>query len=487
MIRRLSLRRRLTLLTGLLAAVTLFLFALVFYLLLQASLLGAIDVDLRGRADLVRGALAADGGLEDPASLGAPLALVEFALPGIYVELIAPDGQVRATSPNLPEGPLPAEPALIAAARDGQTTTTTVTSAGGDQLRLLITPVADGQSTGGVLVVAESLEPLQRTLAQARTLLLLGGALAVVLALAGTTIVTRQALAPVARLTRVAAGVAATGHYHERVPLPRYADEIQQLALTINALIATVERTLDQQRQLLADTSHELRSPLTVVLANLNLLRRDLAPNERALSIAEATDEARRMRHLVNDLLLLATADRASAMARAPVRVDRLVDDLVASAARQAPAHRLSTQLAGSVVVVGDQERLTQLVRNLLDNATRHTPIGTTVVVDLRATDQLALLTVSDTGPGIAAAHLEQIWDRFYRVDKARSRAGGGTGLGLAIVKFIAEAHGGTAEVVSTPAQGTTFTVRLPLLHADASPDERADARPGPQSMVERR
>ena len=134
--------------------------------------------------------------------------------------------------------------------------------------------------------------------------------------------------------------------------------------------------TLDQQRQLLADTSHELRSPLTVVLANLNLLRRDLEPDERELSITEATDEARRMRRLVNDLLLLAESDRTRAIARAPVRLDLLVEDLVASAVRQTPTHTLPAQVVAPVVIMGDEERLTQLMRNLLDNATRHTQPG---------------------------------------------------------------------------------------------------------------
>lgn len=463
MIHRLSLRLRLTLLTGLLAAATLFLFALVFYLLLQDSLLGAIDVDLRGRADLVRAALDASDAPQGQASLGSTPELVELATPGIYVELITPDGKVQVTSRNFPEGRLPTDLALIAAARGGQSAITTVTTEEGDRLRLLITSVQAGVQSGSVLVVAESLEPLHRTLAQARALLLIGGLLAVVLAISGTALLTNRALAPIARLTRVAAGVAATGQYHERVPLPRYADEIQQLAQTINMLIATVENTLHQQRQLIADTSHELRSPLTVVLANLNLLRRNLEPDERELSITEATDEARRMRRLVNELLLLAESDRARAIAQAPVRLDVLVEEAVASAARQAPTHAIQAMVGSPVVVMGDEERLMQLMRNLLDNATRHTRAGTDVEVRLDTMDTVARIAVSDSGPGIPAEHVPHIWDRFYRVDKARSRAGGGTGLGLAIVKFIAEAHGGMVGVESSPGRGATFTIMLPL------------------------
>jgi signal transduction histidine kinase len=306
-------------------------------------------------------------------------------------------------------------------------------------------------------------------------LLLVGGALAVVLAIAGAALLTNRALAPIARLTRVAAGVAATGKYHERVPLPRYADEIQELALTINTLIATVEATLDQQLRLLADTSHELRSPLTVVLANLNLLRRDLEAGERELSIKEATDEARRMRRLVNELLLLAESDRARAIAQAPVRLDVLVEESVASAARQAPTHTIRAQVTSPIVVMGDEERLMQLMRNLLDNATRHTQPGTSVEVCLETVAASAQIAVADTGTGIPAEHVPHIWDRFYRVDRARSRAGGGTGLGLAIVKFIAEAHGGSVRVVSIPDQGTTFTIVLPL-----APAVRQQAEPTP-------
>src|SRR6185503_16244315 len=161
------------------------------------------------------------------------------------------------------------------------------------------------------LLVGESLAPQQRVLAEVRWLMLGCGALAVVLALGGAALLTGRVLEPLTRLMREAAAVAAIGHYDERVPtLPRKS-EVGQFAATINTLIATVERALRQQREFLADTSHELRSPLTVVLANLSLLRRDLDPHERELSVNEATAEAQRMRRLINELLLLAQADTA--------------------------------------------------------------------------------------------------------------------------------------------------------------------------------
>jgi signal transduction histidine kinase len=328
-----SLRLRVTLLNGILTGSTILLFALVFYVVLRANLFEQIDARLHERADLMTRMLEADSDGTNGSAHIPPL--VEFDSPGMYVELIDSAGHVRVSSPNLAEGRLPTDPALDAAARAGHTEIGTITAGGDEQLRLLMRPARPD----GILVVAESLEPLERTLAQARVLLLACGALALALVTSGAALLTGGALAPIGRLTRAAGTIASTGHYHQRVPTPSRNDEVGQLAATINNLIATVERTLGQQRQFLADTSHELRSPLTVVLANLNLLGRNIDQHERALSVGEATTEAQRMRRLVNDLLLLAQADAAQAIARVPIRLDRLVEETLTIAARQMPEY----------------------------------------------------------------------------------------------------------------------------------------------------
>jgi heavy metal sensor kinase len=451
-----SLRLRLTLLTGLLTSGTVLLFALSFYLVLQDNLFEELDGRLHERAELVTRMLAEDADAEAGTARIPPL--VEFDSPGIYVELVAPNGVIRVASPNLAGGRLPTNPALDTAAREGRTAIGSMTAGGDEELRLLVTPARPD----GILVVAESLEPLERTLTQARTLLLGCGALALILATGGAALLTGRALRPISQLIDAAGTIAATSRYAQRIPTPRHKDEIGQLARTINELIATVERTLSQQRQFMADTSHELRSPLTVVLANLNLLRRNLDSHEHDLSVAEATAEAQRMRRLVNDLLLLARADADQAIARGPVQLDQLVQETVAVAARQTPGYPMQASV-DAAVVIGDHERLTQLLRNLLENATHHTPVGTAIKICLRRQPEAVELSVADSGPGIAPEHLSRLWDRFYRVDKARSRALGGTGLGLAIVKYIAEAHGGSVCVASTLGQGTTFTISLPL------------------------
>jgi signal transduction histidine kinase len=380
-----------------------------------------------------------------------------------YAELIGPDGQLRASSPALPAGGLAIDTELLAAARAGQTVAATMRSSEGAPLRLLVSPIGGDTQPGSVLLVAEPLAPQQHLLAEVRLLLLVCGTLVVVLALGGTALLTGRVLAPLTRLMREAAAIAGIGHYDERVPAPPRKGEVGQFAATINSLIATVERALRQQREFLADTSHELRSPLTVVLANLNLLRRDLEPHERELSVDEATSEAQRMRRLINELLLLAQADAAQVIARTPVRLDELVAEAVAASQRQAPDHIYQLRIAAPLVVIGDEERITQLVRNLLENAAKHTPPGTTVDVSLCPSGSVAQLIVADSGPGIAAEHLAHLWDRYYRVNEVRSRESGGTGLGLPIVKFIAEAHGGRVDVISQEGAGTTFTIELPL------------------------
>lgn len=459
----LSLRLQLMLAVGLLTGGMALLFALLVYPLVQAQLLGAVDARLHARAAHLA-ALIADAEHAAPVNPRPPAApLAAFALVEDYAALIGRDGVLRAQSPAQPAGGLTVAPDVLAAARAGQTSTAAGASSDGAPLQILARPITSGAQPGSIVLVAESLAPQQRLLANIRLLLAASGALAVALALGGTALLADRMLAPMTHLMREAVAVAASGRYDERVPTLPGNDAAGQFARAINTLIATVERTLRQQREFLADTSHELRSPLTVVLANLNLLRRDLDPHERELSVAEATAEAQRMRHLISDLLLLAQADVTQVVARAPLRLDTLVAEVTAAAQHRSPDHSYELHSASALVVVGDGERLTQLLHNLLENAANYTPAGTTITLRLRRSGSVAQIIVADSGPGIAAVHLPHLWDRYYRVDKVRSRAGGGTGLGLPIVKYIAEAHGGQVHVSSDVGVGTTFTIELPL------------------------
>ena len=222
----------------------------------------------------------------------------------------------------------------------------------------------------------------------------------------------------------------------------------------------------------MADTSHELRTPLTIIQGNLDLLKRGLPPTEAAEAIEETREEAARLSRLVSDLLMLAQADAGMMVEHheidLPQVVRRSYHRAVQLAETQNKPVKLSLDKLDPARALGDEYRLDQAIFNLLDNAVRYTPQGE-IHVSLSVEQggnqpARAVIAVKDTGPGIAAEHLPHLFERFYRVDKARSRALGGTGLGLAIVKYIAEAHEGEVKVESQPGVGSTFKIIIPVI-----------------------
>jgi signal transduction histidine kinase len=239
------------------------------------------------------------------------------------------------------------------------------------------------------------------------------------------------------------------------------ARQIARQTVQVSDLSARVDSVLEAQRQLLADTSHELRTPLTTIRGNLDLLERGLPPTERAEVLAETREEVDRMARLIRDLLLLAESDSGTRqLERVPLRLDLLAREVVGRTGEGERIH-LETE---PVMVVGDDERLRQLIGNLVQNALRHgsdEPGAVHVTVSRRPPN--VLLTVEDDGPGLPADALERVYDRFYRVDRARSRASGGTGLGLAIVRNVAQAHGGRTWAENrADRSGARFSVELP-------------------------
>jgi len=289
--------------------------------------------------------------------------------------------------------------------------------------------------------------------------------LAVLLALAGGWWLRRKAMRPVAEVTRVARDIAATGRFERRIAVPQAQDELRDLAATFNEMLARLERTFRRQRDFLADASHELRGPLTVIRGNLDLLQMDLPENERRESAAEAKEEVKRMSRLVSDLLFLASEDAQERLEHKSV----MLHVLVSAACEQARSidggqHAVTIVCNDPTIVQGDRDRLVQMLWNLVENALRYTEPDGTITLGLHNHGPVAELTVADTGAGIPAEHLPHIFERFYRVDRARSHQHGSTGLGLSIVKQVAEAHGGQVRVRSEPGAGTTFTVALPIV-----------------------
>jgi signal transduction histidine kinase len=236
--------------------------------------------------------------------------------------------------------------------------------------------------------------------------------------------------------------------------------QLLRLRRTYAEMVARVDNVLKAQQQLLADTSHELRTPLTTVRGNLDLLERDLPPAERAQVLAETREEVDRMARLVRDLLLLAESGSGELqLERVPLRLDLLTRDVIS---RLPGGERVAVD--EPVVVHGDDERLRQLVGNLVQNALRHaSDADGAVSVRVRRRPPDAVLQVEDDGPGLPPQALQRVFDRFYRVDRGRSRAHGGSGLGLAIVRHVAEEHGGHAWAENrTDRSGARFSVTLP-------------------------
>ncbi|MFD7156735.1 sensor histidine kinase [Kribbella sp. NPDC059898] len=303
------------------------------------------------------------------------------------------------------------------------------------------------------------------------------GGIGVVAAGGVAIFVVRRQLRPLRRVAQTAREVAAlpldTGEIGvtARVPdqLTDERTEVGQVAVALNTLLGHMEGALDarhrseqQVRQFVADASHELRTPLTTIhgYAQLSLRQRD--PELYTHAMGKVMVETTRMASLVEDLLLLARLDAGRPLDRQQVDLSRMARDSVADAEIVAPSHHWDLAVpADPITVIGDEQRLHQVVTNLLTNARRHTPAGTTVTVSVRRLDHTAVLTVHDDGPGIPADLLPNVFQRFTRADTARTRATGGTGLGLSLAESITHAHAGTLTLTSKPGS-TTFSLALP-------------------------
>jgi two-component system, OmpR family, sensor kinase len=364
----------------------------------------------------------------------------------------------------------------------------TVPATGGDgRWRVAVQPLRDG--SGGSVVVAASLDGIDSTIRQLRAIDL-GVSLVVLGVLAGLgAAVVRASLRPLVEIEQTARAIAA-GDLTRRVPDRDPRTEVGRLGRALNTMLAQIEaafgaraaseasarRSEDRMRRFVADASHELRTPLTTIRGFAELYRQGAsrAPAELDRLMRRIEDQAARMGLLVEDLLLLARLDQQRPLERLPVDLLALAADAVSDARAVAPDRRIELVLGGddgdrtgALVVLGDAERLRQVLANLVDNALTHTPAGSPVEVRVggAALDGRpgAAVEVVDHGQGLTPEQTERVFERFYRADPARSRAAGGTGLGLSIVAALVAAHDGTVQVDSVPGRGARFRMVLPL------------------------
>jgi signal transduction histidine kinase len=286
--------------------------------------------------------------------------------------------------------------------------------------------------------------------------------------------VARRAMRPVSSLTATAREIAETGDSSRHMPGPRVDDEVGELAMTLEQMLRSLDRAraereaaMKKQREFVADASHELRTPLTSILANLELLQASLDEakhEEEHAMLSSALRSSNRMSRLVSDLLLLARADAGRTGARTECDLAHAAGEAAAEVAPTMLGHELRIENGKPLPVDGNPDELHRMVLNLLDNAARYTPPGSTIELRLRADRGDAVIEVADDGPGIPVGMRSQIFDRFVRGDgPADTVASGGSGLGLAIVRAVATSHGGTAEVRESEHGGALFRIRLPL------------------------
>lgn len=344
----------------------------------------------------------------------------------------------------------------------------------------------------GIFLVAAPLDDVDASIRQLVVVEVI--ATGVVLVLLGLVAlwVLRLGVRPIQQMTHTATAIA-DGDLSQRVPEADPRTEAGELGIALNTMLTRIEEAFaasaaseDRLRRFVADASHELRTPITTIRGYAELSRRGglEEPEARAAAMARTEQEAIRMGALVEDLLLLARLDQGRPLESDPVDLAVLADDARGDAAATHADHPVTVTAEPGCIVVGDDHRLRQVVANLVGNAVRHTPAGTTVAltVAVAADDPSHVaLTVADDGPGMAPELAARAFERFARGDVARSRAAGSTGLGLSIVQAIVTAHGGTVALESGEGEGTTVRVTLPRAGPAA-----ADGSAGPDGTAVR-
>jgi signal transduction histidine kinase len=399
--------------------------------------------------------------------LGAPN-LDVFTSPDTYIEVTSPNGKVFASSSNLQGRRLPFR-------RESFRSDQVSESRMGDvPIVVWGSPVRARGKLAGYVVVARSPGPLYQVLHRLRAVLIPGGG--VVLAVTGLVVflLVRAAMGPLVRLASAAGEIAHSQDHSGRVGMPGRSDEIGQLATTIDGMLEALERThreleeaSEAQRRFLADVSHELRAPLTIVLSSLELLERigPSDPDFREGALGDMRAEVERMARMVTQLLIMARTGTNAAAASRPILIGEVVTDLCRKWAHKNGGARLNChglEDLQEAVVHGSEDYLRQLFFILLDNAFKFTSDSGTVEVRGMLSGDAVKVSVIDSGSGISPQDLPHVFDRFYRAKDGPSREG--MGLGLSIARHIAEQHGGKVDVSSKLGQGSRFTVVLPLM-----------------------
>jgi heavy metal sensor kinase len=479
-----SLRLKLTLWYVFILAILLIAFSSFLYLTLSKSLYRGVDNKLRSLAELIASESSSPlskfgfGNIDQ--TLEASMSLRPV---GKFIQVLDESGAIGRKSDNLRNIQLPISLNALKNASMGLVTFETNRSFGSTPLRIVTLPVSERDHTLRIVQVASSLEDVEDALNTLLLILLITVPSALIMASLGGQFLAHKALKPVDQITQTARLITSQ-NLNQRIPPPRVKDEISRLIETLNDMITRLDQSFRQVKQFSSDASHELKTPLTILRGEVEVaLRKDRASEEYQKVLASNLEEIGRMTQIVDELLLLSRADSGEIqLSRKEISLSEILREAIPHASLLARNKNLNIQAAlpeGEVTILGDRLRIRELFLNLIENAVKYTEEGGSVRVELTRNNSgshagnwgerpheeqaFAEVRVVDTGIGISVEDQARIFDRFFRVDKARSREQGGSGLGLSICKWIVEAHQGRLSVESEVGKGSSFIVSLPL------------------------
>ena len=462
------LRARLTLLYSTLLGGVLLLFGMAVYTLVNVTLIRQVDALLNNTAEEILEVARVDSVGELTILRLPPLDMAN----NIYVQVWDREG--RLVSSSLDHNQFPEAltvKGLMTIAPDFRDI-----DYYGVHMRVLSVPLSVGRRDIGTMQVATSLAVIDSVREDLLYILIMTAIFALIIAGVGSWLTIERSLAPLDTIVATTQQINRADDLSRRIPykhLPN--DEVGQLVLAFNQTLERLETIFTSQQRFLADVSHELRTPLTVIKGNVGLMRRMKTVDEETL--VSIDEEVNRLTRLVGDLLLLAQAETGKLpLQKESLELDALLFEVL-SEMHVLAGDKLTIKLTeiDQIQILGDRDRLKQVLLNLISNAIQYTPEGGEVILSLSKVDKKARLLIRDTGPGIPATDLPHIFDRFYRTEKSRTRSKTpGFGLGLSIAHWIITKHNGKIDVESEEGKGTTFEILLPLLDAGKTHSPKA-------------
>jgi heavy metal sensor kinase len=478
-----SLRFRLTLWYVLILGILLISFSTFLYFTLSNSLHRDVDNKLRSLAELVSSESSSPlskfsfGNIDQALETSMNLRPI-----GKFIQVLDESGNIGRKSENLKNVQLPIGLNALKNASKGLITFETNRSIANTPLRIITFPVVENNHVTKIVQIASSLEEVEDALNTLFIILIITVPLALMVASLGGQFLAHKALKPVDDITQTARMITSQ-NLNQRIVPPKVKDEISRLIETFNGMISRLDQSFRQIKQFSSDASHELKTPLTILKGEVEvMLRKERTPQEYQQTLKSNLEEVNRMSQIVEDLLLLSKADTGQIeLNKGDINLTEILGEVVAQLDILARSKGLELSASNNhhdIHIFGDALRIRELLMNLVENGIKYTEEGGSVHISLqnefppavryqsdplgKEKERFIKIIVSDTGIGISKDDQEKIFNRFFRVDKARSREQGGSGLGLSICKWIVEAHQGEIEVESELGKGSSFIVKLP-------------------------